>query len=100
MLLHLFIVDKLLVTWKYTPAMLIQLLGDEIKEGQIGRGVATRKGNKVWTDLSETLRDIPEYLESSVHCQFPYFRVSQIAIKIISFSFSFKSNSKSHFRFT
>ena len=101
MSLHLFIIDKLLVTWKYTLGFIDQMFGYKTKEGKLSRGVATRKGGKVWTDLSRTLQDIPEYLESSIHYQLPGYMVSQIAINITSLSFStfnkFNNNSKCYF---
>ena len=62
-------------------------MAGETKEGQISRGVATRKGGKLWSDGSVILQDMPEYLESSVQYQLPFY-VSQIAVRITSFSFS------------
>ena len=77
MSLHLFIIDKLLVTWKYTPGFIDRMFGYKTKEGQISRGIATRRANKVWSNWSWTLKEIPEYLESSVQYQMPWgFAVS------------------------
>ena len=81
------------MTWKFTqdPRLLSERLfgkKQKTKEGQISLGVATRKGKVRFNlDLSQTLQDIPDYLDSSVHYQIPYL-VSDTAVKITSFSFS------------
>ena len=72
-----FIIDKLLVKWRYTA------YGGKTEVGQICRGIETRRENEVSSNIigGITLQDIPEYLESSLHYQIPDM-VSVIAINI------------------
>ena len=51
--------------------------GDHEKAHAITQGVATRIGNKLWTETDYTLDYFPEYLNGSHQYQFP--NVSRIA---------------------